>query len=190
VSAAHPFSLRRFTLQAGLAGFLLMVGYLTLFWESSQPAVLLRAANANQVDLYAVQPRGSRFNESGQLQQSLRAERLTHYHNSDHSLLQAPRFTSLGDNGEVWHSSAREGTLVGEESVHLRGDAVIVDDIDHSRLRSEKLDWYPPSQRVETDVAVTLTQGGHTIRAIGMRAELDRHRVELLHQVEGTHVLP
>lgn len=189
MSAVDPISLRRFTLQAGVAGFLLMLGYLTLFWESSQPAQLLRSLAADPVDFYLVEPRGVRFDSSGQPQQTLVAERLTHYQGSDQSLLQTPRFSAVSSSGETWHGSAREGRLVGDEQVQLRGDVVLVDDADGTRLRSEALDWFPNAERVESDVAVHFSQTGQTTTGIGLRARLDSRRIELLHQVEATHVL-
>jgi hypothetical protein len=39
-------------------------------------------------------------------------------------------------------------------------------------------------------VAVLLNKLNDTTRAIGMRADLNRNRVELLHQVESVHVQP
>lgn len=189
MSASHPFSLRRFTLQAGVAGFLLMVGYLTLFWESSQPAVLLRALGANPVDFYAVQPQGVRFSISGEPQQTFAAERLTHYQLSDHSELNAPSFSAVNSKGETWRGTARTGKLVGDREVQLRGDVLIVDTSGRTQLRSEALDWYPQRQRVESNVRVTLTQPDQTTTGTGLRARLDSRRIELLHQVEGIHVL-
>jgi LPS export ABC transporter protein LptC len=189
VSAANPISLRRFTLQAGVAGFLLMLGYLTLFWESSQPAQLLRNLTADPVDFYLVEPRGVRFDSRGQPLQTLAAERLTHYQGSDQSLLQMPRFTAAGSRGETWSGTAREGRLIGDQQVQLRGDVVLVDDKDGTRLLSEALDWFPDGERVESDAAVKFTQAGQTTTGIGLRARLDSRRIELLHQVEGIHVL-
>lgn len=187
----HPLhlDLKRFTLQISLTGFALMVGYLTLFWESGQD-VLPRDPATNPVDFYAEQLRGEHFDPQGQLQQTLTADRLTHYRTSNEALLIEPRFMSRGSDGRQWRSEAREATLIGEESVQLRREVVINEQDGSARLTTERLTWYPPGQRVETDAAVTLTQTGHTQRGIGLRADLAKQRSELLHQVEGIHELP
>ncbi len=179
---------KRFTLQIGLAGFALMVGYLTLFWESSQ-TTLLRDAQTNPVDFYAEQLDGRRFGVDGQLQQTLTAERMTHFRDSNEALLIEPRFTSIASDGRRWHSESREATLIGEEQVQLRREVVINEIDGSSRLSTERLNWYPPSQRVDTDAAVTLVQTGHTLHGTGLRADLEKQRSELLHDVEGLHEL-
>jgi LPS export ABC transporter protein LptC len=187
---AKASKLHRLTLLAGLAGFAVMVTYVTFYWDSSQPAMLLRAPDPNQVDLYAEQPRGAKFDADGKLVQSFRAERLTHYRLNDHAVLAAPVFQLVTDRGDIWNTTARTATLVGESEVQLRGDVMIADQPRTRRLNTEALQWYPPQQRVESKVAVTLVQQLHTTRAVGMHADLNTDRIELLHQVEGTHVLP
>ncbi len=179
---------KRFTLQIGLAGFALMVGYLTLFWEGSQ-TVLLRDAQDNPVDFYAERLSGQRFDPQGRLLQTLTAERMTHYRASDEALLIEPRFMSIGSDGRRWHSEAREATLFGEERVLLRRDVLINEIGGAARLTTERLTWYPPGQRVETDAPVRLVDTGHTLRGVGLRADLERQRSELLHRVEGLHEL-
>ena len=179
---------KRFTLQIGLAGFGLMVGYLTLFWEGSQTVLPLGSAS-NPVDFYAEQLDGRHFGLDGKLQQTLIAERMTHYRDSNESLLIEPRVTSIGNDGRRWYGESREATLFGDESVQLRRD-VVINEIDGSaRLTTERLNWHLPSQRVDTDLPVTLVQTGQTLHGTGLRADLEKERSELLHDVEGLHEL-
>jgi LPS export ABC transporter protein LptC len=177
---------KRFTLQIGLTGFALMVGYLTLFWESGQ-TVLPRATDADLVDFYAENLRGRRFDGAGALQQTLTAEQMVHYRSSDEARLREPRFTSVGADGRRWHSEARAATLVGDDEVRLQREVVIREIDGAARLTTDHLNWYPPGQRVETDAAVTIIETGHTLRGVGLRADLERRHSELLHHVEGLH---
>ncbi len=177
---------KRFTLQVSLAGFALMVGYLTLFWESGQP-MLPREPDANPIDFYAEQLRGRRYDAQGALQQTLTAERMTHYRASDEAHVSEPRFNSIDSDGRHWHSEAREATLIGDELVQLRREVVIRDIDGATRVTTERLNWYPPGQRIDTDAAVTITDAGHTMRGVGLRADLAKRRSELLHNVRGQH---
>lgn len=187
---ARASKLPRLTLLAGLAGFAAMVTYVTLYWDSGQPAMLLRAANPNQIDLYVEQPRGAKFDVTGKRVQSFSAERMVHYLQNDHAVLTAPEFELVSSRGDIWNTTARTATLIGDTEVQLRGDVVIVDKPGARRLTTEALQWYPPQQRVESKVAVTLVQRLHTTRAVGMQADLNTDRIELLHQVEGHHAIP
>ena len=187
---AKASKLPRLTLLAGLAGFAAMVTYVTLYWDRGQPAMLLRAQDPNQIDLYVEQPRGAKFDAEGKQVQSFRAERMTHYLQNDHAVLATPSFELVTTRGDTWEATARTATLIGENEVQLRGDVVIKDRGNSRRLNTEALQWYPPQQRVESKVAVTLVQQLNTTKAVGMRADLNTDRVELLRQVEGNHVIP
>ena len=187
---AKASKLPRLTLLAGLAGFAAMVTYVTLYWDSGQPALLLRAPDPNQVDLDVEQPRGAKFSTDGKQVQSFSAERLTHYLLNDHAVLTTPEFRLVTQRGDIWDATSVTATLIGDTEVQLRGNVVIVDQPGSRRLKTEALQWYPPQELVESKVAVTLVQGLHTTKAVGMRADLNTDRIELLHQVEGNHVVP
>lgn len=182
-------SLPRLSLLAGLAGFAAMLGYVTLFWESNQPAVLLRFPEEVAIDFTASQPRSVSFDESGAPARRFSAERLVHFRNGDRSELDRPIFQATTERGTIWHGEADEGTLYGEDEVELRGNVEIEDAAATTRLRTEALRWHNPSQEVTTNVAVVLEKDTHIVRAIGMRADLNRDRVELLQQVEGVHAI-
>jgi LPS export ABC transporter protein LptC len=181
-------SLPRLTLLAGLAGVAAMVGYVTLFWDSSQPAALLRSAGV-AVDFTVEQPRGIVYDERGTVVRRFQAERLVHYRADDRAELEQPRFEAIGNDGTVWSGAGRDGSLWGDDRLELRGAVSIVDAAATTRLDTERLQWQADTQLVSTDVAVRLIKDTHTVTAVGLRADLGRDRVELLQQVEGTHVI-
>lgn len=181
-------SLPRLTLFAGLAAVAAMVGYVTLFWDSSQPAALLRTAGV-EIDFTAEQPRGTIYDERGAAVRTFQAERLVHYRADDRSELEQPRFQVVDGDGTAWSGAGRDGTLRGEDQLELRGSAFIVDAAGTTRLDTEQLQWHAATQLVSSDVAVRLVRETHTVTAIGLRADLGSDRVELLQQVEGTHVI-
>lgn len=183
--------LPRFTLLAGLLGCAAMATYLTLYWDSNPPAMLLpQTPDRNRIDLYADQAHGVKFDASGRPVQTFSSPRVTHYALRGETVLEAPVLQLLTSDGKVWDGVARTGVLVGDDQVQLRGDVVIHDAGNTTQLQTQALDYFPKRGEVTSDVAVLLSRDHDTTRAVGMRADLNTNRIELLHQVEGTHVQP
>jgi lipopolysaccharide export system protein LptC len=184
-------TLPRFTLLAGLVGFAVMVTYLVLYWDSNPPTpVLPRAPDPDQIDVYAEQAHGVKFDATGKRVQTFTSPRVTHYPLRGETRLESPVLQMLSAKGKIWDGTARTGILVGDDEIKMRGD-VIIHDADRSmQLRTEALDYFPKRNEVTSAVAVLLRKNNDTTRAIGMRADLDQNRIELLHQVEGYHVQP
>lgn len=109
--------------------------------------------------------------------------------------IEQPRFTFPDREGALWRSQAtrawvsRDGAelrLLG--AVELEGPAEGA--AEPIRLRSERLNVYPKENRVDTDLAVTVSEPGSILRARGLRADLDARRVELLSEVKIRHEPP
>lgn len=181
----------RLGLLAGASASLAMVGYLGLYWDSNPPASLLPyRADQDRVDLYADQVHGVKYNETGKRVQTLRAVSMTHYSPSNHTRMVSPVVESVGKDDKIWDTTAVEGTLIGDDEILLHGTVTIRDRDRTMQFRSETLRYFPERGEATTDVAVTLRKQNDLTRAIGMRADLNRNRVELLHQVESIHVQP
>lgn len=179
------------TLLAGLGGCLVMVTYVMLYWDSNPPASLLSyQADSDRIDMYAEQVYGTKFDETGKQVQTLRSVAMQHYLNSNRTLLTTPVVTTTSKQGEIWDTTATQGTLIGDDEILLQG-AVVISDRDRTmQLHTETLRYVPSRSEASTEVAVQLRKINDTTRAIGMRADLNRNRIELLHQVESTHVQP
>ncbi|HSB96450.1 MAG TPA: LPS export ABC transporter periplasmic protein LptC [Spongiibacteraceae bacterium] len=181
----------RVTLLAGLGGCLIMVTYLMLYWDSNPPASLLRYQDDPQhIDLYAEQVHGVKFDETGKIVQTLRAISMNHYVQSNKTLLTTPIIESTSKQNQIWDTTAVEGTLLGDDEIILHGKVSIRDRERTMQLQTEIVHYFPNRSEALTDVAVVLRKLNDTTRAIGMRADLNRNRVELLHQVESIHVQP
>jgi LPS export ABC transporter protein LptC len=181
----------RITLLAGLGGCLVMVTYLVLYWESNPPASLLQYQDDPQrIDLYAEQVHGIKFDETGKIVQTLRAITMNHYPVGNKTLLTTPIIESTNKEGEIWDTTAVEGTLIGDDEIILHGDVSIRDRARTMQLQTETVRYFPSRGEAASEVAVVLRKLNDTTRAIGMRADLNRNRVELLHQVESIHVQP
>lgn len=181
----------RLGLLAGASASLAMVGYLGLYWDSNPPASLLPfRADQERVDLYAEQVQGVKYDETGKRVQTLRTASMTHFIPSNQTRMVAPIVESVGKDNRIWDTTAVEGTLIGEDEIVLQGNVTIRDRDRTMQFNTETLRYFPDRGEAATDIAVTLRKQNDTTRAIGMRADLNRNRVELLHQVESIHVQP
>jgi LPS export ABC transporter protein LptC len=183
--------LARVTLLAGVGAVIVMVAYLTLYWESHPPASLLsQLRDPNHIDLYAEQIHGVKYNAQGLPVQTLSAEKMDHYATRGESVMQAPVLLALGKDGELWNTTAKSGVLVGENEIQLHDDVVITDKKNTMRFETEALTYFPDRQEARSEVAVTLKRLSDTTTAVGMRAYLARDRIELLNRVNSIHVQP
>lgn len=178
----------RITLLAGFSGVIAMVLYLTLYWDSNPPMSLLANADKTRIDLYAEQVHGVKYNDSGKLVQTLWAQRLDHFPARNESVLAAPALQSLSKDGKIWNTTAATGTFVGSDEIQLQHNVVIVDREKTMRFESEKLNYFSDKQEATTDVAVKLQRQADITTAIGMRANLNTNRIELLRNVDSRYV--
>lgn len=179
------------TLLVSACGSLAIASYLGLYWDSNPPASLLPyRADRERVDLYAEQVHGIKYNETGRVVQNFRAVSMEHFQPSNQTKLTTPVVESTGRNGKIWDTTAVEGTLIGDDEILLKGTVTIRDRDRTMQLRTETLRYFPDRGEAATEVAVTLRKTNDLTRAIGMRADLNKNRVELLHQVESIHVQP
>lgn len=185
-----PESLPRMSLLAGLAGVAAMLGYVTLFWDNTQPAALLRGADAVAIDFRALEPRGVTYGEDGFPRRSFSAAELVHYRLGDYSEFSSPVFEIVASDNTVWHSNSLRGSLDRDDVLELSGNVLVADAGRTTQLQTEALRWDERNQQASSDLPVLLIHQTHTIRAVGMRADLASDRVELLNQVEGLHVIP
>lgn len=106
--------------------------------------------------------------------------------------IEQPRFSSPDASGGVWTSRSTRAWVNREGSeMRLLGDALVEgpveSGVDPLRVRSEALTLFPRDRRIESAVAVTVTEPGSILTATGLRGEMDTRRVELLSDVRIRH---
>lgn len=179
---------KRIVLLLSLGAVIAMMLYTTLYWDSNPPLSLLaNKPDKNRVDLFAEQVHGRKFDDSGVLVETLRAQRLDHYPERGESVLAAPVVEAQGRDGKMWNITAAQGTLIGDDEIRLQHDVVIVDRAQTLRFESERLDYFSAKQEATTDAAVKLQRLADVTTAVGMRANLDTNRIELLHDVDSLY---
>lgn len=178
-------------------GMLLVLAAGTSFWawqirKSDAPPPLVGPPRSDyqlfDFDLIALDAEGKEsFAASG--------PRLTRHPNVGSLDIEQPRFSSPDSKGKIWTSTAARA-WVNEEGTELRllGAAEVRGPVSSEQgpilLRSEALTVFPREQRVLSEVAVTVTEPGSILTAVGMRANLDAQQVELLSDVRIRHEAP
>jgi lipopolysaccharide export system protein LptC len=115
---------------------------------------------------------------------------MTHFLDSNRSDLVEPRFQIYTKKNAIWDGSSKVGSLIGDSEIRLRDNVVIVERDGITKLTTTELNYFPEQQKVDSAVAVQITRAGDTTNAVGMRADLNTNRVELLTRVESRHVSP
>ncbi len=184
------FRFSKLTVLAILGAGTAFLTFLAVLNSDNSTNLLSRVVGGDRMDLYVVEPRGVKFDEEGRLTQTFEAERLTHFSDSNHSELTTPRFHIYTKKDVSWDGTATTGTLLGDSEIRLRDNVVIIERNGTMQFRTNQLNYFPQQQKVDSAVAVTMKRASDITTSVGMRADLNTNRVELLTRVEGRHVLP
>jgi lipopolysaccharide export system protein LptC len=182
--------LHKFAALAGIGIAAFGATYLALVGSDSPSGLLTRATNADRIDLYVEHARGSKFNEQGRLVQTFAATHMEHMLKSNQSNMTAPQFQIFTQGGEVWNGSAARATVLGDNEIQFRDHVLIVDTSGTQRLTTEQLDYFPEEEKIRSAVEVVFSRTTDTTKSIGLRADLNTNRIELLSRVEGVHAAP
>ncbi|WP_158238370.1 MULTISPECIES: LPS export ABC transporter periplasmic protein LptC [Luteimonas] len=102
--------------------------------------------------------------------------------------LTTPFFQVPDENGERWEIRSATGWVSDDnEEVRLRGNVTADSPPGGSRptkMETEELNVFPQRNQATSDVLVNVLQRGSTMQGIGMRADLETGRIELLSQVK------
>lgn len=142
----------------------------------------------NDPDLYMVNATITQFDESGQRQHIIDAERLTHFPLTDVTTLAVPNLFLFSEAGEQpWDIIARNGRLlpraqIREETLELWDEVVAVreqGDGDFINIQTESLTVFPDRDYAETDRHVAIdSASGRTTAGGGMKAWFEDRRFQ------------
>lgn len=171
-----------------------------VFWESP-PAILSApkaAPNATFPASYLVNSHSRQYDEDGTLGFEMRAKKIVHYQASpgkqqdtDFAQIESPQLLLHNSGAEPWHISAKRG-----KSNHNGSRLTLIDDVyawqinkkgERNELNTDELVLLTEQQYVETNKAVIIAAPGHTITAIGLKANLQKDSLQLLSRVRGVH---
>lgn len=122
----------------------------------------------------------------------LKAQRLTHYPNEEHSDLVLPELTFFKKDGQTWAASALKGVIMADgkevilsDDVHIQRPGDILSEIN---IKTRRLRVVPDDDYAETAKPVVIQQNQNTVTATGMRAFFAKGEIELLSEVRGWYV--
>ncbi len=172
------------------------------YWLDAQvkaPGPRVSGASRHDPDLYIENFHAASFDASGNLLQSLAAERAQHYPDDDSVDLASPSLVLTDPGKPRLTVSANAGTVSGNrEIVTLRGNVRASRDAPPAAaprdglptgpatVTTELLRIIPKQGRAETDVAVTIEEPRGIIHAVGMVLDNNAHTFRLKSAVRGS----
>ena len=183
---------RRNNRMRGLLAGALLFSFLWYYGEPGQtPQIVSPVQHSEIADYYLVNAYSRRYDESGQLDTNLYADKATHYPRGDISQLQKPRMT-LYDAGAIsWTVTSDQGVIKEHgERVDLVQQVLAKSADELTTLKTPFMTIYPNQQQASTDKPVTLINPEGFTRATGMRADLAKEHVTLMSNVNGQYNAP
>ncbi|HKK13935.1 MAG TPA: LPS export ABC transporter periplasmic protein LptC [Gammaproteobacteria bacterium] len=163
-----------------------------LYSELTSHSVSSGTDRRHVADYYVTDFTATSMDRRGRPERRLSAERLVHYADDDTSRLTRPHLEIFTRDTPPWHISARTGWVsAGGSVVRLSGDVQIhragAGGVRAVNGHTTELTVHPDRRYAETDREITLTSPGIRVKSVGMRANMEADRVELLSTVRGTY---
>jgi lipopolysaccharide export system protein LptC len=127
---------------------------------------------------------------SGRPVYQLHADSMDYFEEEDSMVLQRPFLSMTHSDGSRWEMHAEQGlTGTDSDTVRLLGDVAIhrLASRQHKPLKVNTRDVLveTASELATTSAAATISGNGYRIEAVGLKADLKQHRLELGAQVRG-----
>lgn len=171
-----------------------------VFWESP-PALLTGAKKTSKAEFpaaYMINSHSQHFDETGHLDYEIKAAKIVHFQStpgrqqdSDHADITSPDITLHAEGRKPWHIKAKKGRSNSDGS-----QIILTEDVEgwqegdegqRNELNTDELVIHTRRNYVETDKAVIINNSGHTIKAIGLEADLNKETLRLKQRVRGVH---
>lgn len=121
---------------------------------------------------------------------------LEHYPDDNSMVLQKPVFSFYENNIKTWDAVADEAYLFQEtQIIHLNGNAILRQLADTktnftpAKITSEQLTLEAKKKLVHTKSKIELLQGNSHIQAVGMKADMNKNRIEFLSKTRSHYVI-
>jgi lipopolysaccharide export system protein LptC len=164
---------------------LLLLAAIVSGWSAwRQRAEPVAAATASQRSDYVLRDfELVSLDARGQEAFTLRAPELARSPEDGTTSLETPLFLLPDADGTHWEVRSRTGWLSADhEELRLRGDVIAETAAESSRevrMNTEQLNVFPQTRQATSDVLVTITQPGTTMRGTALQADLASRNVQL-----------
>lgn len=178
---------------------LLAVAVVGTGWLAEQlapPAEPREVRPPGEIDYYARNIHRTTVDLRGRRRNVLVAEKLTHYHNDDHSELERPVLTLFSSDGPPWVIHGERGTVASRSTdVFLEGPVLVLRDADRKgrtfRAETSNVRIRPDEEYGETEDFVEIISPPDELSGIGMQAHFGKAlRVTVLSSVRRKHEFP
>ena len=137
------------------------------------------------------------MDEMGKPAYQVKANHLEHYPDDGSMKLQQPIFSFYKDNTKIWTAQANEALVLrNNEIIHLTGEVVLnkvltsAKDNEAMFLTADQLTIEPEKNIAHTKSKIKLNKGKSYIQAVGMRADMNKNKIEFLSNTRSHYVLP
>lgn len=149
----------------------------------------------HEPDYYMEQFELTSLDEMGVPAYKLYADNMLHYPDDDSATLERPHLILFRDEEEFWDIRAETGLVSnGGESLLLQGGVTVLlinsGDPQVREMLTPELTVRPHEKQAETAAAVIFKDGRGVTRAVGMWADLNERRMELMSNVRGNYAPP
>ena len=125
----------------------------------------------------------------------VKASFLEHFPDNDNMKLQQPIFSFYENDVKAWIAQANEALIVQKGAKIFLSDNVILQQLTTidkipMQLTAKQLTIEPEQRYASTESEVKLTKGNSQIQAVGMRADMNKNRIEFLSRTRSRYVLP
>lgn len=172
-----------------------------IFESIEKSPILTKEVVRHDPDYFLQNFTATTMDNTGKPAYQVKADYLEHYPDDDSMKLKQPVFTFYENNIKTWIAQANEAIVLQKSQIiHLNGN-VILNQISNPNesankevrpinLTANQLTIEPERSIAHTKSEIKLIKGNNHIQAIGMRADINKNRIEFLSKTRSQYVLP
>jgi len=135
-----------------------------------------------------------RYTADGRLTDIFTADQALYYQSNKVTDAINPVLQTFEPNGiSAWHLSAKQGQLFGNDRIVLRENVVIKNHnpaLNIDRMQTAYLDMDLNTRQISSDQPVTIDSSDYHVQGVGLHADLNTKRYQILEQGHATYFKP
>lgn len=184
-------------LTALLLVILLAVASSWFFESNKNSPILTKEVLRHDPDYFLENFTATTMDMEGQLSYKVIAVHLEHYPDDNSMKLQQPVFSFYENNIERWTASANEALIFQEtQKIYLTGNVIMnqfpkqKEKTTPIQLTSNQLTIEAKAKIAHTKSKIKLIQGNNQIEGVGMRADMNKNKIEFMSKTRSIYVSP
>ncbi|MGK0500363.1 MAG: lipopolysaccharide export system protein LptC [Oceanicoccus sp.] len=168
---------------------IVLIAFLLSYSETGTPPNFTSDSQSTQpADFYLINSHTTTYNQQGQKDFSLRSKQMRHQPADGSIKITAPQLAVFDNGMRSWNITAQTGVIYNNgKKIDLRQRVVINSADDETTLKTPQLFIFPNQKQAHTKKPVTLANANGFSRAIGMKANLNTKKIDLLEQVRSQY---